>query len=71
VNLSQPFRLQFARVVHGSSIVAEEIPPTQSVAIIDVIIEFSNGVVGVCRIGQVYVDEANAGRISSVIQREP
>ncbi len=67
VNESEPLRLELKGVVHRSGIVAEEIARADSAAIVEVIINFCDGVVGANGVW-----EAGDKRIGlRVVEREP
>ena len=68
VNQSQPLRLQLNRVVHGSGIVAEEIHAAEGVVVVDVIVDFSDGIVRADHIGKT---GGNGGSIRSVVCGKP
>jgi hypothetical protein len=67
VNRGQPFRLQFARVIDRTRILAEEIKAAERMAIIDVVVHLADGIVAVDSVRIADVERAREVRIC----REP
>src|SRR5208282_245233 len=67
MNLRQPLRLQFPRIIDSSGVVAKEIQPAQGVAIRYAVVNLTDRVVVIHGIRESFVNQARASRIVSVV----